>query len=384
VPNRKILLLNERDPRNPLAGGAEVHIFEIFKRLAAKGHEVELIAATFPGCKSEEMVDGIRVQRIANRYFYYGLVPFVLRRTIKNRGSDIVIDVLNKLPFLSPWFTSTPTFAIVHHLMGTTAFRQVSFPVAAVTWAMEKLIPFAYRRTAMFAISPSSRDDLIERGVNGDNVHVIPPGIDEGDYKGGEAIGSRQPLVAWVGRLEPYKCADHMIAAFAKVVTEIPDARLVVIGEGQARAGLEAKTAELRLSDRVTFTGFISEQEKITWLRNSAIVVNSSEKEGWGMTMIEGNACGAVAVASDVPGLRDSVRDGITGRLYPFADVDALARTVADLLGDPDGLESMSGAGRQWAERFSWDHVADDVESLLEASISSGGEPVALTASPFA
>jgi glycosyltransferase involved in cell wall biosynthesis len=376
--------LNERDPRNPLAGGAEVHVFEIFKRLAAKGHEIELLAASFPGCKATEDVDGVLVRRLANRYLYYGLVPFALRRAVKRFQPDVVIDVLNKLPFLSPWFVRTPTFAIVHHLMGTTAFRQVSFPVAAVTWAMEKFIPSCYRNTPMFAISPSSRDDLIERGVDGGNIQVIPPGIHEEDYNGGEAAAERKPIIAWIGRMEPYKCADHVLDALPSIARSVADVSLVLIGEGQARAGLEAKAAKMGLADRVTFTGFIPEQEKIDWLRRAAIVVNTSEKEGWGMTVIEGNACGVVSVSSDVPGLRDSVCDGETGRLYPFGDTDALAAAIVALLSDAALRESMTARAREWAERFSWDHVADDVENLLEQAIVPGGEPVAIRASPFA
>jgi glycosyltransferase involved in cell wall biosynthesis len=383
MAKRKILLLNERDPRNPLAGGAEVHVFEIFKRLAAKGHEVELLAASFAGCKSLEVVDGVRVHRLANRYLYYPTVPFALRAAVKRSRPDVVVDVLNKLPFLSPWVTKTPSFAIVHHLMGTTAFRQVSFPIAAVTWASEKLIPACYRSTPMFAISPSSRDDMIARGVSGDNIAVLPPGIDDALYGGGEPVADRAPTIVWIGRIEPYKCADHMLSALVKITEAVPEARLVVIGEGQARPDLEAQAARLGVADRVTFTGFISEQEKIDWLRKAAVVVNTSEKEGWGMTVIEGNACGVASVSSDVPGLRDSVRDGETGLLYSFGDIDALSTSIIRLLLDPGLRERLVGSARDWAQRFSWNRVAEDVENLLESAIEPDRRPGTLTASPF-
>jgi phosphatidylinositol alpha-mannosyltransferase len=91
-----------------------------------------------------------------------------------------------------------------------------------------------------------------------------------------------------------------------------------------------------------------------------------------------------VSVSSDVPGLRDSVCDGETGRLYPFGDTDALAAAIVALLSDAALRESMTARAREWAERFSWDHVADDVENLLEQAIVPGGEPVAIRASPFA
>lgn len=154
---RRILVLNERDLKNPLAGGAETHIFEIFARLAAQGHDVTLLAASFPGCRREELVRGVRVVRLANRYAYYGLAPLAARRELRQRRCEVVVDVLNKLPFLSPWFVPAPCFAIVHHLFGATAFRQVPAPIALVTWLAEKLIPYAYRNTPMLAISPSTK-----------------------------------------------------------------------------------------------------------------------------------------------------------------------------------------------------------------------------------
>ncbi|HYC55146.1 MAG TPA: glycosyltransferase family 4 protein, partial [Candidatus Binatia bacterium] len=101
--SRRILVLNERDLRNPLAGGAEVHLFEVFGRLARGGHEVTVLVASFPGSSREEIIDGVRVVRLANRYFYYPLVPLIARRMIRRHGYEVVVDVLCKLPFLSPW-----------------------------------------------------------------------------------------------------------------------------------------------------------------------------------------------------------------------------------------------------------------------------------------
>lgn len=380
---RRILVLNERDLRNPLAGGAEVHIFEIFTRMIERGHEVTLLTATFPGCAREEIVGGVRVRRLTNRYLYYAVVGLTARRMARVGNYDLVVDVLNKLPYLSPWLVRKPCFAIVHHLFGTTAFRQVSAPIALVTWLTEKLIPYAYRDTRMLAISPSTKDDLVARGIAADHVWVVPPGLDQAAYSGTVVQSPREPLVLWIGRLEPYKRADLMLAAMTTLRQHVKDARLVFVGEGTARADLERSARELGLEGVVTFTGFVSEEAKIAWLARAAVVVNTSEKEGWGMTVIEGNAFGAPSVSSAVPGLRDSVRDGETGILYPYGDAEALSDALVRLLTDEQLYSRLSAAALEWAERFTWDSVSQDAERLMEEAIAPSGDALTLVASPF-
>lgn len=381
--SRRILVINERDLRNPLAGGAEVHVFEIFKRLVARGHQVTLLAASFKGAAREEDVEGIRVCRLANRYLFYALAPVVARRQARRGSYDVVVDVLNKLPFFSPWAVDLPCFAIVHHLFGTTAFRQVALPVAVVTWLLERLIPSAYSGVPMLAISPSTKDDLVARGIPSDHVWVVPPGVDSAAYQTQREVGQRDPLLLWIGRLEPYKRADVAIEAMTEIRQSVPAARLVVMGSGPARQDLESLVEKRGLGGAVSFTGFVSEQEKVEWLQRAAVVVNTSEKEGWGMTVIEGNACGTPSISSDVAGLRDSVRDGETGLLFKYGDVASLAAAAIRLLNDKDLRLSFGRAGLGWAKKFDWDRVADDTATLIEHAINPGQVRPRLVASPF-
>lgn len=374
---RRILVLNERDPRNPMTGGAETHVFEIFSRLVRRGHDVTVLVAGFRGGASEEIVDGVRVRRFANRYLYYPMVPWLARREAA-KGYDVVVDVLNKLPFLSPWFVPRPCMAIVHHLFGSTALRQVPLPIVIVTWLMERLIPWAYVRVPILAISPSTRDDLIERGIDGRNIHVVPPGVDKTTHRALDDGRNREPLVVWIGRLEPYKRADVAIDAIAEVIASIPAARLVFVGAGSARASLESRARSRGLGDRVRFTGFVSEEEKIRWIQDAAVVVQTSEKEGWGMTMIEASICNTVPIASNVEGLRDSVRDGETGLLVRYGDPHALAAAIVRVLTDSALRDRLLTGGKAWSERFEWDAVADDALALIEESIAPGARPLVL------
>ena len=379
---RKILVLNERDPANPLAGGAEVHIFEIFRRLVDRGHEVRLLAAAFGNAPRRERIQGVDVHRLVNRYGFYGVAPLAARRHAVRDDFDIVVDVLNKLPFFSPWFVPRPCFGIVHHLFGATAFQQVPAPVAAVTWLSERLIPRAYRDVPMLAISPSTKDDLVERGLSPDRVWVVPPGVDTEAYSPA-AANPGSPLVVWIGRLEPYKRAQDLLEALPRVRESIPLAQAVFVGEGSARGDLERRAQELGLGDVVTFTGFVSEADKVDWLRKATVTVNTSEKEGWGMTVIEGNACGAPSVSANVHGLRDAVRDGETGLLFPCGDDKALARCLVRVFSEPGFREELVEKGSVWAQRFSWDRVADDTMSLIEYALGENQGPVSLRASPF-
>ncbi len=366
---RRIVVLNERDLENPRAGGAEVHVFEICARLVARGHSVRLLAAGFRGAAAATTMHGVRVRRLAgNRYTYYPQLPFALRRELAAEPADVVVDVLNKLPFFTPLVADVPCCAIVHHLFGGTAFRQVPFPIAMVTSVAEKLIPFVYRETPMLAISESTRIDLVARGIPARHVIVAPPGI-SATYMPGPP-GPRPPLIVWIGRLERYKRADLMVEAFIDVRRRVPAARLVVIGSGQARGALEDLVRARGLGGAVEFTGFVSEGRKIEYLQRAAVLVNTSEKEGFGLTVIEGNACGTPSVSTDVAGLRDSVRDGETGILVPFGNTAALADAVVRMLTDEPLRERLAAAGFTWAATFSWDAAADATERTIDAAIA--------------
>jgi len=380
---KRILVLNERDMHNPLAGGAEVHLFEVFGRLAARGHDVTLLAASFPGCEPEVEIDGIRVRRLVNRYAFYALAPFVARRMARAQRVDLVVDVLAKLPFLSPWFISSPCVPIAHHLFGTTAFQQVSFPIALITYLSEKLIPFAYRRCAVVAVSPSTREDLIARGLDARHISVVPNGIDHDLYSVLDTPRQEEPLLLWLGRVEPYKRLDLFLQAVVHVREKIPGIRAVIVGDGTAMADVRGLVARLGL-DCVELAGFVPSDRKVELLRQAQALVNTSEKEGWGLTVLEGNACGAITVASDVPGLRDSVRDGRTGLLVKHGDVDQLSEVLIRVLSDHALRTELREGALEWASRFTWDAVADDMEGIIEA-VAAGHSPetVRMTSSVF-
>ena len=145
------------------------------------------------------------------------------------------------------------------------------------------------------------------------HVHIVPNGIDvPGPAPDRRAV---RPTIAVVTRLVPHKQMDHLIAAVPELLGKWPELRVVVAGDGESREQLSSQVRKLGLQDVVDLPGRVSEEVKFELLATAWLTVAPSAAEGWGLTIMEANALGTPAVAYDVPGLRDSVRHGITGWL---------------------------------------------------------------------
>jgi glycosyltransferase involved in cell wall biosynthesis len=368
-----ILLVNWQDPQNPHAGGAEVHLFEIFGRLARQGHRIRLVCSGWPGSPPRAMVDGIEVERFGGRNSFTLFGRGAVRRAIQAERPDVLVEDVNKLPLFLPLGNDLPFCAIVPHLFGLTAFDEAPWPMAAMVWLAERPLPAAYRRAHFHAISESTRDDLVARGVPSDRVRVIHPGVDSVRLTPGSAADrAASPRFLYVGRLKRYKGIGLAIRALAVARRTRPDIRLDIAGTGDHRTDLERLTAELGQTEAVAFHGFVSEAQKIALLRGSWANVFPSPKEGWGITVVEAAACGTPSVASDSPGLRDSVRHGETGFLVPHGDVDALAERLLALAADPALVARLGASARCFAETLTWEHAAaatiDHLDDIITGS----------------
>jgi glycosyltransferase involved in cell wall biosynthesis len=173
--------------------------------------------------------------------------------------------------------------------------------------------------------------------------------------------------------LRRYKGIEVAIRALAAARRQRPDLRLDIAGSGPDRTRLERMAAELGLASAVRFHGFVAEGAKLDLLRRTWANVFPSPKEGWGITVMEAAACGTPSLASDSPGLRDSVRHDVTGLLVPHGDVDALARRMLELAGDPALVARLGRAAREHAERWTWTAAARATEAHLARVVSDAG-----------
>jgi glycosyltransferase involved in cell wall biosynthesis len=362
----RILLLNWQDIKNPSGGGAEVYLHQIFKRLAEQGHKITLLCSQFEGAPSEEEIDGIFVVRKGNRNLFNYIVPIEYAKNFHNEPYDIVIDDINKIPFYTPAFVRKPLLGMVMHLFDTSIFKEVSIPAASYVYCAERIALSVYKKTPLIAISESTRQELLSHGYRRENVSLVPCAVNHATYRLLPEMSRNEPIIGFVGRIKKYKSVDHLLYAFAIVLKEMPEAKLFVIGEGDGRPAFQQLSYVLNINHATTFTGFLPLEEKVRLLNQMQLVVNTSAKEGWGLTVTEGNACGAPAVASDVPGLRDAVIDGETGLLYEYGNVEQLAEKILLLLRDQNLRSRLSSAAVKYAQSLTWDNSAKIMLEVID------------------
>ena len=363
----KILFFNWRDITSPLAGGAEVYLHEIARRLA-KSHKVVLYCGKYRGCKEEDELDGIRVIRRGGAFSLYFHAAFDYLATLRKENFDIVIDSINGVPFFTPLFVRRPKVAIIYHLVKKDIFfRELPLPLAVIAWLAERAIPLLYGKVPMVTDSPSSRQELIEFGISEERMNIIYSATEHAAP--GHGVKSAKPLIAYVGRVKQYKQLDHLVQAFKVVKGEIPGAELIIAGRGDF-SELRKLVNGSELESCITLAGEVPDREKLEIIKKAWVFVTPSMKEGWGITVLEANTCGTPAIAYDVPGLRDSIKDRETGFLIrPPGDIEKLADGIVEVLTDSELRQELSRNAVKWASSFGWDRSAEEFMAILQSSV---------------
>jgi len=264
----------------------------------------------------------------------------------------------------------------VPHLFGATIFRETNLLFGSYVWAMERPIPWVYRNSSFLPMSDSTRADLIQRGVAAGRAVVVHSGFDFARYDLASPPPRRAtPTLVHLGRLMRYKSVDVAVRAMVHVRAVAPQARLAIAGDGSEGSRLQRLAQRLGVADGVDFLGYLSHADKVRLLWESHVLLNPSPKEGWGLTVIEANACGVPVVASRRPGLVDSVRDGETGTLVPYGDASAFATAALAFLQDPARRELYGQRARAWARRFTWEEAALQTERALASAVGGLATP---------
>ena len=350
---KRILIFNWRDTRHVLAGGAEVYIQEMAKHWVSSGNSVTIFCGNDTKSPRSEIIDGIQIIRRGGFYFVY--VWAFLYYMFRFRGRyDMVIDGHNGIPFFTPLYVKEPTYCLVHHVHQEVFLRWLPRPLAIFARFLERdLMPVVYRNIKFITVSESSKRDMDGLGLGKRvGIEVITPGVDLEKLTVGEK--SSVPTVLYLGRLKAYKSLDVLLKAFRLVLSKTPTARLVIAGSGEEESKLKKIARELQIDRHVDFKGKVSDDEKLYLLQSSWMLVNPSMMEGWGITTIEANACGTPIIASDVPGLRDSIRSPHTGFLVPYGDWRAFAARIETIIQNEKLREAMSSNATEWASGFDW------------------------------
>jgi glycosyltransferase involved in cell wall biosynthesis len=314
----------------------------------------------YEGAKEEESVDGIKIIRKGSRSLFNFYVPGRYRSQFRNENYDLVIDDINKIPFYTPLYVKDrPLLAISHHFFGKSIFREAGFIKGSYVYLSEKLVDYVYKKTPFVVVSQSTLDEFTDRGFDPENFSIVQNAITQSDYPMKVTGKEEVPVIAYFGRMKKYKCVDHLLQAFALVRKKHPEAKLYMLGTGDFTPFLKKLAAELAIDKNTTFFGYVSDEDKVRLLSRSWLAVNTSQKEGWGITNIEANACGTPVISADVPGLKDSVKQGESGELYEHGNIVELAKILVDIIGNKERRSELSEGAVSWAKTFSWDKSAD-------------------------
>jgi glycosyltransferase involved in cell wall biosynthesis len=347
-------------------GGAEVFTREVCKRLVEEGHEVTLFASKFPGCRSEEFLDGVRVVRAGGRYSVYWKAKEYYKKHFSKEGYDVVIDEINTRPFFTPKFVNNGerVVTLIHQLAREYWFYETPFPISYIGYHfLEDRWLRNYVDVPTVTISESTRRDLLDLGFK--KVFVVPVGLNFTPLS--EVPGKEKyPVIAYAGRLKRAKRVDHAIRAFKIVKEKFSDAELWVIGDGSYRKYLEKVAGE-----GVKFFGQLSNEERRRLLARAWVLVNPSIREGFGLNVLEANALGTPCVAYDVAGLRNSIINGRTGLLLKEnGNSEKLAEAIIKILEDDMLRRMLSVNALEYSKSFSWDRTAQEFEEILEKVVN--------------
>ena len=355
--------MNHRCIKNPRTGGAERTVFEVSKRLVARGNEVELLTGGWHKAPKHEVIDGIKIHRYGRMVLPHLVQPFFLTY---HKDADVIVDDLaHAAPWLSPWFSSKPGVVFFRHLHARTLLGQVSPYVALMLSFLEKQYAFFYKSWPFVTESRSSEMDLYSLGVGPQRIRRIPPGVDTELFKPRKKTD--EPSVVYFGGMRPYKRPEHALFALKLLLDRGNSAHLTMVGDGPSLPMLKRLVSELGIEKSVTFSGKVTDERLSEMVSSSWVNIHCSLSEGWGLSVIEAAAAGTPTAAYKVAGISETVVEGTTGMLVSDGDVAGLSYAIDNLLETSD---RWIVPARRHAEQFSWETAAANWEEYLKRSIS--------------
>jgi len=371
-------MLNWRDPKNPLSGGAERVTQGYLGGLRQRGHEVYWFANQFPGAPPVEEIEDIHIVRggdkgtsiLAAWRWYRRQPPF-----------DLVIDQHHGLPWYAPWWCRTRCIAYLHEVLGPIWDVFYRWPTSAVGKQQERWTHWLYRNVPFWTASPCTAAALRAHGVK--KITLIPYGVDTLALPALDPKPLTQPLrLVMVSRLAPNKRIDHGLLALKRLHEQGVRAELTVIGAGDLDQALCRLAGELGLSASVTFTGLLPEAAKDEHLRQAHFLLHTSLREGWGLNVIEANAKGTPAAVYPVAGLIDSTVHDATGLISIEETPEALAAVLAACLKTPEKYERYRHQAWLRAQSFHWSRVLPLACDWLESQARGEAQAPQTSSSP--
>ena len=370
----KVLFMITRDPLNPGASGGDIQPWEFASYLASVGHPVTFLTSGFRGAPKEELLQGVRVVRLGRvlSLWFRTFVYYMLH--CKGRYDVVVEEGFggSRIPRFAPLYVRVPIVTEWHQIHRDLFISQYPRVLVPLLNVLERLTAYLHRNTLVRTNTQDWREVFPTIGFRKENIFVLPASLRE-EWLNQEGTGPvSEPRIVWLGKFRRYKCPHQLVLAMKQVVTQIPQAQLILAGRHDDRKyeqELGKLVEELHLKESVEFLFDITEEEKRKMLRSCRVCVLPSSVEGFGVVVLEANACGTPVVASSgVP--EGAVRHNSNGLRYPFGDISSLADSVIQVLTDDELYTRLSANSMKFVKDFAWWKVGAQYEEVLQRALN--------------
>jgi len=382
VPSYSFLLVCQSYP--PVIGGSEIEAQRVCSALIRRGHRVTVVCAGGdPMPPQRDWIDpyGVPV-RICTRHakgtlrnvVYALLVAATLIRERKHyqfvyflmQGLHLALGLpvarLLKKPIVVKISGSGQVPLMYESMIGRQELRWLS------RWARKILI-----------LNEGMRPEVIGAGISSEKLQLMPNPVDTDEFspandeqqhqlRGRLAISPATPVVMYSGRLAPEKSLPTLLCAFALVLESVPDALLILVGDGPIRSELIEQASQLGLNEKnVRFTGRVNPQDVSQWLKIATVFALVSSIEGFSCALEEAMSTGISSVVSNIPGNRQLVEDGVHCFLVPVGDTQKIADSIVLLLKDTKLRQRFGRAAREHVvKNYSTQQIVRIYESLFQ------------------
>lgn len=356
-------------------------MWENARYLANAGHQVTYVAAGYPGAAAKETVDGIRVIHLGGVHSLWLRSFIYYLRSGRGRYDVVVTEGFggSRIPRLAPLYVREPVLTEWHQIHRDLFAAQYPRLLNGPLNVLERATAWIHRNTRVRAGTEEWQRAFPQIGFRPENVFLVPVSIRDDWLNSPNDTQPAGPVILWIGKLRRYKCPDHAVLAMPEVLKSVASAKLIISGrrdDADYERKLRSLVAKLGLEETVEFRFNVSEPEKRDLYDMTKVLVLPSAVEGFGIVVLEANACGVPVVASSrVP--EGAVRDGLNGLRYPFGDITELAGALVRTLSD-DGLhERLSAGGREFAKSFAWTRVGARYEQVVIEAAARHRAPAA-------
>lgn len=351
---RRIVFLARRDLANPAAGGSELLVDRLADGLSKLGHQVTLL------CGGPAAFRDYRVVSAGGDLGHYLRSRSAFTRQVGD--CDLLVEVCNGMPYLAPLWHRGPTLCLVNHVhtdLWGMRFQGALAPAARLGRRLEHWsLSGAQRGNLLVAVSPSTATALRAIGVDRERIRIVHNGVEE---PGPLHPRSDEPMFLAMGRLVEYKRIDLLLRLWERV-RPVTGGRLVIVGDGPERARLEQIAGP-----GVEFKGHVSEAEKHRLLCEAWMLLHPSAVEGWGLVITEAATRSTPAIGFDVPGVRDSIEDGVTGLLARGESSFAAAWCTLAL--STERRETFGKAAGERATSYRWANSVREFQAVASEAI---------------